>query len=524
MTGRDGRAWLCLSPYRRRNESLIVSGTLWACALIGSKIYTPPNLHKVGKNETFASISRRYKTGFQTLMEANPSIHPERLKPGAVIVIPGRIKATPKPLGAGHCKIQNGDTDWSIARRYGIKPSELRAMNPGVKWTTIQPGAVINVPQRSETVVATKNGDFSMKVASNVKKPVKLGKHKVAEEENDWIIARAYGITPKQLHSINPGVNWNKLRPGTPINVPAKTSMVAAITTKRAKIARDNVIVRSGARTNSSRVAMVEIGRIASVADRIGSWYKLKFDGGTVGWVRGDLLKPVTASMLASVRRVAKPTIRRRAESSYIARNTARPRSSRPTYASARTRRSSSPDYSNTVALSDSDREGVIGTAMSRMGTRYRWGGTTPAGFDCSGFVGYVYSRNGKRLPRTASEQSKQGQSVGKGNLKKGDLVFFRTTRSSRVSHVGIYVGEGKFVHASSGGGRVKVSSLSDSYYSKRFAGAKRVSASKGSSSRAKAEKTEAKIESPESKADKTVEAPVETSPSQPKGADTVGR
>lgn len=295
-------------------------------------------------------------------------------------------------------------------------------------------------------------------------------------------------------------------------------------------------MVRSGARTDSSRVTMVEYGRIASVADRIGNWYKLKFDGGTSGWVRGDLLKPLTAAMLAHAgASTSGRSIRRRTSEALVARKSTKessPRRSVTREATTTTKRSTrraTPSYTETVALNDSDRDGVIGTAMSRMGTRYRWGGTTPAGFDCSGFTGYVYARNGKRLPRTASEQSKQGQSVNKGELKKGDLVFFKTTRSSRVSHVGIYVGEGKFVHASSGGGRVRVNNLSDSYYQKRFAGAKRVSGGSSSSSSSKSRKSseaESKPKQEEAKSEVATKSVVadDPKPATVKGTDVVGR
>lgn len=514
---------------------MIISGTLWACTLASSKAYTPPNLHRVGKNETFASISRRYHTGYERMMSANPDIVPEKLRPGMVVLIPGRIKQTPKAPASGKFSVQNGDTDWSVAKRYGIKPSQLRSMNPGVKWTALRPGTLINVPVKTVKSNPVTAPQSTMSNIASVKK-ASLGKHTVTEDENDWIIARGYGITPKQLRQLNPGVNWNRLRPGTKIVVPAKRDLIARITTKRAKVIKDNVLVRSGARTDSSRVTMVEYGRIASVADRIGNWYKLKFDGGTIGWVRGDLLKPVTAAMLAHAgASTSGRSIRRRTSEALVARKStkeASPRRSVVREASASTKRSTrraTPSYTETVALSDNDRDGVIGTAMSRMGTRYRWGGTTPAGFDCSGFTGYVYARNGKRLPRTANEQSKQGQSVGKGELKKGDLVFFKTTRSNRVSHVGIYVGEGKFVHASSGGGRVRVNNLSDSYYQKRFAGAKRVSGGSGSSvgsSKSRSTKEVAAKTQEDSKpevATKTVVSE-DPKPATVKGTDVVGR
>lgn len=556
MLGRSGIGGPRPGRYGRRKQHVIVSGMLWASALASSTSYTPPNLHRVGRTETFASISRRYGTGYERLMEANPGLAPEKLRPGAVIVIPGRIKDAAKKNVAkpGAYIVQNGDTDWSIARRYDIKPSQLRQMNLGTQWTTLRPGAVLKVPVKATTVAAAKPQASSLKVVSSSSKVASSAKHTVTQDDNDWIIARGYGISPKKLREMNPGVDWNRLRPGMKVNVPAKKGdTIARITTKRARVIKDNVLVRSGARTDASRVTMVEYGRFATVADRIGSWYKLKFSGGTVGWVRGDLLQPVSAAMVAQAERESGVrSIRRRTHEDDDTRVAVRShtdnrstkhvseRNTRSTrvasYRPSARKRISVPESSSIVALSDGDREGLIGTAMSRLGTRYRWGGTTPNGFDCSGFTGYVYSRHGKRLPRTAKEQAGQGQSVSKDGLKKGDLVFFKTTRSDRISHVGIYVGDGKFVHASSGGGKVRVNNLSDGYYSKRFAGAKRVSGASGSESpepRSKSSKAKKETSDTIAKADKSAssekieekhESEVDSKPQAVKGTDAVGR
>ncbi|MFA0759569.1 MAG: hypothetical protein PVTTEEND_000894 [Candidatus Fervidibacter sp.] len=117
-------------------------------------------------------------------------------------------------------------------------------------------------------------------------------------------------------------------------------------------------------------------------------------------------------------------------------------------------------------------------TARRYLGWRYRYGGNSPSrGFDCSGFVSFLLSRYGIRAPRTAAELFHMGTPVPKGQLRPGDLVFFRNTARRRgITHVGIYIGDGKFIHASSGAGRVVVTSLSDPYYAKRFAGARRLS------------------------------------------------
>lgn len=119
-------------------------------------------------------------------------------------------------------------------------------------------------------------------------------------------------------------------------------------------------------------------------------------------------------------------------------------------------------------------REQILATANGQLGVSYRYGGTTPAGFDCSGFVQYVFRKNGISLPRTSYDQFKAGKSIAKSELKPGDLVFFNTYGSG-ASHVGIYAGNAKFIHASTTKG-VTYDSLNDPYYwSKKFIGARRV-------------------------------------------------
>jgi cell wall-associated NlpC family hydrolase len=113
-------------------------------------------------------------------------------------------------------------------------------------------------------------------------------------------------------------------------------------------------------------------------------------------------------------------------------------------------------------------------TAERFVGIPYRWGGDTVVdGMDCSGFVRAVYNLCGVNIPRTSREQFSVGDPVSRDDLNEGDLVFFGASADS-INHVGIYVGGGKFVHAPRRGDDIKVSSLSESYFEKRFIGAKR--------------------------------------------------
>ena len=112
----------------------------------------------------------------------------------------------------------------------------------------------------------------------------------------------------------------------------------------------------------------------------------------------------------------------------------------------------------------------VVAVAKQYVGAPYRWGGSSPSGFDCSGLVRYVYAQVGVSLPHNAAQQYRLGTAVAREDLEPGDLVFF-----DHLRHNGIYVGAGRFIHARQTGRRVAIASLDDEWYSSHFVGGRRL-------------------------------------------------
>lgn len=123
------------------------------------------------------------------------------------------------------------------------------------------------------------------------------------------------------------------------------------------------------------------------------------------------------------------------------------------------------------VQYGSEKRRAIVETAARQRGTPYRFGGESPGGFDCSGLVQYVYLHNGITVPRTAGEQYREGRRIHARDVRPGDLLFFQTS-SERISHVAIYAGRRRFIHAPRPGKRVGFASLNNRYWNERYRGA----------------------------------------------------
>jgi cell wall-associated NlpC family hydrolase len=127
--------------------------------------------------------------------------------------------------------------------------------------------------------------------------------------------------------------------------------------------------------------------------------------------------------------------------------------------------------FSKPIVIAESARgQTIVAVAKQYLGAPYRWGGSSPSGFDCSGLVRYVYAQVGVALPHNAAQQYRLGTPVTRASLEPGDLVFF-----DHLRHNGIYVGGGRFIHARQTGRRVAVARLDDAWYASHFVGARRL-------------------------------------------------
>ena len=205
----------------------------------------------------------------------------------------------------------------------------------------------------------------------------------------------------------------------------SSTTTTTAASSSQGKINDNNVNLRKSASTSSKSLAKLSKNKVVTILSTTGEWYKVSVDGKT-GYVHSKCLDKVTSTSRAKT---------------------------------------------NTSKSSQ-----IVTFAKKYLGYKYVWGAAGPSSFDCSGFTQYVFKKNGITLPRTSAEQSKKGTKVVKSKLQAGDLVFFSGINGSGsgVSHVGIYIGNDKFIHAANSSRGVVIDELSSTYYSKHYVTAKR--------------------------------------------------
>ncbi|MGQ9731694.1 MAG: C40 family peptidase [Candidatus Zipacnadales bacterium] len=212
-------------------------------------------------------------------------------------------------------------------------------------------------------------------------------------------------------------------------------------------IARTDVNLRAGPGMDASVIGKAKLSTQVVILDQQGDWYKVGLDGGKEAWVHSGLVDTREQRQLRVARRDHVSGVRS-ATGAYLSR---------------------------TLEGSGLGAE-IVCDAMNYLGSPYRYAHSGEGGaFDCSGFTSFLYRKQGINISRSCAQQFRQGTPVSRSELQPGDCVFFRGTSRSGISHVGIYIGNGEFIHASNPRSGVKIDRLDSSYYAPRYAGARRM-------------------------------------------------
>jgi peptidoglycan endopeptidase LytE len=329
-------------------------------------------------------------------------------------------------LGAGGAQadrrytVKQGDTLTSIARRFSVPLKVLAEANKAGDKLSI--GQVLVIPD-SRSPSHTGKRRTSPRVAE--KSPAKAVRHVVQKGDTLYDLAKRYGVSVEALASANNAGDRLQIGQVLVIPKPASESGVA-------RVGKEDSHKPGGSR---KQVAVSSSGRRRFTRPRTQT-------------------RPSLEELNASERGAPSESLRE--EEAWA-----------PPASDERPDEDAKPS-------GDAKRELLVRAALSYRGGRYMRGGSSPRGFDCSGFTSYLYRTVvGLRLPRTSREQFSVGQRVEISELEPGDLVFFR--RGGGVGHVGVYIGGGKFIHASNRQRGVRIDSLNSGSYSRRFVGARRV-------------------------------------------------
>src|SRR3990172_2052538 len=386
----------------------------------------------------------KYRDSIKDLKSAN-NLKSNEVEIGMKLIIPDSqipmrvVRVSPNLSDINNYVVKKGDTLSMIASKYRVSVRELKSVND-MRDDKVKVGMRIIIP----------NSNLSKNVES--KTPVISDNNNYVVKKGDTLsmIASKYRVSVRELKSVN-DMRGDKVKVGMRLIIP-NSNLSKNVESKTPVISDNNkYVVKKG-------------DSISSIAKRYGvSQVELKrannIKGNTIE--SGQLLR--VPSMINVKDELVIEDIKVAKDDTHI--------KSLPEIETAKAIQSNeSSTYENGLT-----REVIISIAKRFLGAPYKFGGNSLIrGLDCSAFVNKVFSFFNVDLPRTAREMYKIGRNVTKGELSAGDLVFFRTY-ASYPSHVGIYIGDSEFINASSAAKRVRIDNINQSYYRKRYIGAKRI-------------------------------------------------
>ncbi|EJG00493.1 C40 family peptidase [Flavobacterium sp. F52] len=360
-------------------------------------------------------------------------------------------------------KISQGDNLSVIAKKYGVKVKDITDANPNAP-KILKLNSILLIPNKNKATAKTKTKN--VEVAANDTPSISAsGTHEVAAKETLWGISKKYNVSVDDLKKANPSLENEGLKIGQQINIPSNNVASNISSSSEAPVNSEVVsteveLIREVRPKETKYGISKEYGITVAELERQNPSIKGKVP---VGYLLKIRVPKEKADAIQAAKTSQETTVQTDASSSEIA-GTA-PEIKKDS-AFVRT--------GNNSELIDQ----LIASATENIGIRYRSGGTTKAGFDCSGLMFCTFGNFDIKLPRSSIEQSRIGTKVASEEAQKGDLIFFRTNGRRHINHVGMVVenidGEIKFVHSSTHGG-VMISSTKEPYYTRAFSQVNRV-------------------------------------------------
>ncbi len=480
--------------------------------------------HVVQAKETLFGIAKQYGITVNDLNKANPKLDTSGLKKGQKITIPqtelvlseDSIVTSPKAIPTSEKEILihevvAKETKYAIAKQYGITIADLDKANPEIEKAALKVGQKINVPikdgylslpvsketptvavkeipnvkkenQIPETAIVIPNKTASIEISTDSQETIV---YEVLQNDTKYAIAKKYGITITDLDKSNPILENESLKMGQKIHIPIKPGfqpnpivekenptsepkeVVEKQVSKTENTAPEQKLETSAIIPNKETIA--EIATTNSEITREVLPKETKFGIAKQYGITVEELEKQNPGIKRNLPVGFKLSIRNSKEvldNAIVNKPTSENVENTVSNAFVRP--------ANTLELIDQ----LIKTASDNIGTRYRSGGTSKEGFDCSGLMCNTFGTFDIKLPRSSLEQSSFGTKINIEDAQKGDLIFFRTNGRSQINHVGMVVevidGEIKFIHSSVSSG-VIISSTKEKYYEKNFTQINRV-------------------------------------------------
>ncbi|WP_343697012.1 LysM peptidoglycan-binding domain-containing protein [Flavobacterium sp.] len=356
-------------------------------------------------------------------------------------------------------KISKGENLTVIAKKYGVKAKDIQEANPNAP-KVLKLNSVLLIPNKN----VKKTQDPAQSIADNTTNT--SGTHEVSQKETLWGISKKYNVSVEDLKKANPTLENEGLKIGQQIIIPSNNAAVSEKETKSLDTEKQEIIPSTDVEIavevlpKETKYAIAKkYGITVKELEKQNPFIKGKLPVGYVLKIRTTKEKADAANAVIS----NQPQINEGLETqTQIADNTVVKKDSTFVF---------NGNHSDLI-------DQLILNATENIGTRYRSGGTTKAGFDCSGLMFCTFGNFDIRLPRSSIEQSRIGTVVTCTEAQKGDLIFFKTNGRRRINHVGMVVenadGEIKFVHSSTHGG-VMISSTKEPYYQRAFSQVNRV-------------------------------------------------